>query len=273
MSGYLGRMWASMVKGAVPLRPVSGSIYADRGASRQTTFHERGFEQNDIERAGPASPASEPGVTTRRPATERRESHAPEFTSLEYEPLLPPRSARSFEISGAVRRPAVSDGPDILGERDRERNTPSHRLAPRNLAELRSQSTTESAPVNGRSAADPPHMQTGDARVEWEFNRGAQIREGHEAQPQAVDESVRRSEVLPPAPRQQFPQLVQQKNPVSAHRGEIGAKPAPEPDVEVHIGRIEVVAVQPPAPRAPAPRQSRTTSLDDYLSSRSGRNR
>jgi hypothetical protein len=45
-------------------------------------------------------------------------------------------------------------------------------------------------------------------------------------------------------------------------------------DIQIHIGRIEVIAAPPPAPRAPAAPASRSTKLDDYLNGRGrGRNR
>ena len=43
-------------------------------------------------------------------------------------------------------------------------------------------------------------------------------------------------------------------------------------DIQIHIGRIEVVAVPPPAPRAPKT-ADRSLSLDTYLSRRDGRTR
>jgi hypothetical protein len=44
------------------------------------------------------------------------------------------------------------------------------------------------------------------------------------------------------------------------------------PDVHIHIGRVELTALQPPAPR-PAPRreEKKPMSLEEYLRQRDGR--
>jgi hypothetical protein len=47
--------------------------------------------------------------------------------------------------------------------------------------------------------------------------------------------------------------------------------PAQQDDIQIHIGRIEVVAVSPPAPRPAAPSPRKGISLDEYLSRRNGR--
>lgn len=53
------------------------------------------------------------------------------------------------------------------------------------------------------------------------------------------------------------------------HAARAGRQPD---DIQIHIGRIEVIAVPPPAPRAPKP-PDRSLSLDAYLSRRDGRAR
>jgi hypothetical protein len=44
-------------------------------------------------------------------------------------------------------------------------------------------------------------------------------------------------------------------------------------DIQIHIGRIEVIAVPPPAPRPAAAPERRGQSLDEYLSRSNGRSR
>jgi hypothetical protein len=42
-------------------------------------------------------------------------------------------------------------------------------------------------------------------------------------------------------------------------------------EIQIHIGRIEVIAAAPAGPRAAVPPASGSTSLEDYLKHRSGR--
>jgi hypothetical protein len=56
-----------------------------------------------------------------------------------------------------------------------------------------------------------------------------------------------------------------------AQQREAARDSAPQ-DVQIHIGRIEVIAVPPPSQRAAAPK-SKSTSLDDYLNHANGRRR
>ena len=50
-------------------------------------------------------------------------------------------------------------------------------------------------------------------------------------------------------------------------------RPPQEPEIQVHIGRIEVIAAAPQPPKVPSPRPNRATSLADYLAGRNGRPR
>jgi hypothetical protein len=60
-----------------------------------------------------------------------------------------------------------------------------------------------------------------------------------------------------------------------ARRAQIPLRPyaeAPQSDdIQIHIGRIEVVAVQQPEPRQTPPPVRKGLTLDDYLSRRNGR--
>jgi hypothetical protein len=67
--------------------------------------------------------------------------------------------------------------------------------------------------------------------------------------------------------------VISTAGPADRPRQRHGAQAAQQPDdIQIHIGRIEVLAVPPPAPRA---RQApdRSLSLDAYLSRRDGRAR
>jgi hypothetical protein len=50
------------------------------------------------------------------------------------------------------------------------------------------------------------------------------------------------------------------------------ARPAPD-QIEIHIGRIEVMAVPPAAPAPPPKRERKTMNLDEYLKRSEGRRR
>jgi hypothetical protein len=85
-----------------------------------------------------------------------------------------------------------------------------------------------------------------------------EARRAASALPQRVEPLLRPArEARPPSAG---PQLPAARNRVSQ-----------EPEIQVHIGRIEVIAAAPQTPRAPAPRPNRATSLADYLAGRNGR--
>ncbi|AGA89621.1 hypothetical protein Thimo_0782 [Thioflavicoccus mobilis 8321] len=85
----------------------------------------------------------------------------------------------------------------------------------------------------------------------------------------------------PEAPQPLLPVQAGRRSPIAAERGasaaialEQGSADAATPEVHVHIGRIEVTAVQEPAPARRAPRRAAPTmSLDDYLARRRGGDR
>jgi hypothetical protein len=91
------------------------------------------------------------------------------------------------------------------------------------------------------------------------------------AQKDASAGNVGAADPEPRAQRDAFPRLAKgqnQERTQSPQRVESAMQ-----DIEIHIGRIEVIAVPPPAPRVAAASPRRTMSLDDYLKQRNGRAR
>lgn len=115
-----------------------------------------------------------------------------------------------------------------------------------------------------------------------------------EEKPAPADVSMLAAESLPlmPLPQISLSQIVERltqrssedsssiANVVPTARAARGVGPAPVrekaaqrmPDeIQIHIGRIEVIAAPPPAPRVPSVPERKAMSLDEYLSRRDGR--
>ena len=71
--------------------------------------------------------------------------------------------------------------------------------------------------------------------------------------------------------RERLPESTVMRPADSARKAAVARTIRKADDVQIHIGRIEVVAVPPPAPRAPGP--DRSPSLDAYLNRRHGGSR
>jgi hypothetical protein len=83
------------------------------------------------------------------------------------------------------------------------------------------------------------------------------------ASPTAPSESASYAPLLRPPPP---PTASDRRAPAPAREAPSQRAAAPRPaPVEIHIGRIDVVAAQPPRPVAAAAPQARSTSLADYL--------
>jgi hypothetical protein len=284
MTGYLGRMVAASAAREPRLRPFAGSIYGEgrqnwpaRQAARRDADPAADLEQNLVVEANVEAREANDG--TRAPlATQRRASDAqnPATPVDEFVPLYPQRrdnrfptgSPASSRISSSLEQDltvsqATPAGLPHTGRSPARRTAPdpqtdeaAPRLHPLDLTVTRAPSAARAAAI-APTAVRPTDRDGATSRL---------ARTGENASQEAGQTSALAPSRLPV-------HAVQQRNAASGTHEFSRSSAAEEQSVEIHIGRVEVLAVAPPAPRAPAASKSRTTSLADYLARRNGHTR
>ncbi len=264
MKAYLQRLAASASQPEPRLHPFVGSIFA--GESREENVEEvqrplAGHFTKEAARE-PAAPGQEvvsihaPGEIAANPPhihlpvaeevvdATRPDAHRPQrFSSL-----LPPPGA-----------PAESPVPR-RGENPPERpvQASSHAAKLRNQEQTLRKSFPEETRAGIQSIAAPPIVRP--FAVE-------------QARAESPEVGVPQAGALPAATPEPMRTIAIRS--VRPEREEHGAAKetvrAASEEIQIHIGRIEVIAAATPAPRATAPPASRSTSLEEYLKHRSGR--
>lgn len=288
MSGYLGRMLTAAGAHKPSLHPFAGSIYengAQSWAARPTARSDADaaadperhlvVEANDDGR--------EADVRLRTPLVSQRaarDAQNPAAPVSDYAPLYPQHRDERFA-------PVSPPSPRISNPAEQELTLPQATPAEPAGEDRRASSRPGDRAGRGR--------QTGDAssrllplaptvtRAPSATGRAAAI-ESTVTSPVGRDGTS--SSVAPRTadnpPRQigramttaDFPaHAAPQRRSEAATREFSRGAGAEDQSVEIHIGRVEVLAVAPPAPRTPAASQNRTTSLADYLARRNGRTR
>ena len=247
MSGYLGRLLQAAARSEQRLYPFAGSIYGERTAETEQSFgpglgvpHWAAFDRSESEQALPLPIAK----------TEEPELMMPFEQRATPQPRLDPSAFGSAGLNSpsALHPPAARPPDSIRTMRDRDEADPGASRIDAHLHLQRPRSETFAARAGDvtarRSAAvaiDQDHAPASDARL---------VR-------QAAPRATAALDIQQPMRGQNFASRLR----------------AEEPEVQVHIGRIEVLAVQPPAPAAPAPRRETATRLADYLAARNGSSR
>lgn len=251
MSGYLRRLVDSVLHSHETVHPRTGSLFAPHrseanspvelfGESEMLAAHPAGSESSAVAEAAEsvdtADTARQPTARSGHPRqSEARSdrSQSPLLPSVANEPVRASEEAVHEEVAQPARSEAQHDNVTRAIEQ------PQRFAAPRAQHVVLDSKRGTSA--DGYVPLIPPTRN-----------------EDASARPEASKLSAGASKMRPasvnlPAER--------------SHRAER------EPDdIQIHIGRIEVTAVQPPAPRAPkAP--DRSISLDAYLERRNGKMR
>jgi hypothetical protein len=283
MSGYLGRIVAAAGAHKPSLQPFAGSIYENGAQSRAARSTSSGdadaaadperhlvVEANDDGR--------ETDVASRTPLISQRaarDAQNPAAPVLGYAPLYPQRRGNRFAPMPLPSNPVEQEltlpqakPAELAGEDRRASEGPGsgHAAGGPQTGEGSSRllplvpTVTRAPSATGRVAAIESIV-TGPTGRDGASSSVA---------PRTADDPPRqigRALTTAELPAHAAPQ----RRSESAAREFLRGSGAPDQSVEIRIGRVEVLAVAPPAPRRPAASQNRTTSLADYLARRNGR--
>jgi hypothetical protein len=252
VNSYLGRMLRTAVGGESRLHPLAGSVYGDPEAGASHSAPPQGTEVIDDQREFHRDRASAPAHHSEDAAT----AVARPLGILEaYQPLQPLRRE-----PGAQRQYSEKPRATVF-----ERPLTAPDVGANALGAEATQVHAEAHLISGTRVSQPTS-----------FRPNGTLKD--EPSAELIDRRLT-SERKDPSPgiSAKMPVTTSSRAPVVGQQGVRHASPrntgAGEPDVQVHIGRIEVLAVQPPPPTMAAPRRERSTSLVDYLTSRNGRGR
>lgn len=267
MSGYLSRIVQSASRSS-GLRPLAGSVFGKPAEDPHPSRLSDGPFTVDSE--VPAWPAGT--STTQCNATGNPSSLATPADLQNYQPLQPRQASLTpFETLIA----ASNEPPQAAGLTPAQRSSQSVEIHPGRVraADLSKDRQTFAKQIASRAEMVPQQptsrsAQSGPLTREQENHRP----DPDERDLRAPSISSNQTQIFPPQariPAQPAQKQVATRLQQPAFRDR-QTEPAQEPSIEIHIGRIEVLAVQPPAPAVPAPRRDRSTSLADYLAGRNG---
>jgi hypothetical protein len=273
MSGYLQRIAASAIRQQPHVHPFVESIYAAGRRQEAPGF----VSQAEAPSPGMPTPgSSSPGLPSSHPSASIPPSEPSGQSSAPGVEVPSHRGPRTPRVAGtAPSQPPAMPQPSN-GELPVETNSSASQtfrpLLP--LPGTRQQEAEMAHPARSpvpASAPAAPHSGASPSRA-WAFQPILeQVVAGHVSSAPVPPDSPH-----PAAAKRDIPVLASRATPrlaaapIAPTRR---AAPTQAQDIQIHIGRIEVVAVPPPAPRMAPPPARKGLTLDEYLSRGNGRAR
>jgi hypothetical protein len=282
MSGYLSRIVRTAASSRERLHPLTGSIYGEPAKSARAFSTQLNDTPFSIDSEAPVSSTSE------RAAVGNPSLHPLEEFLHNYQPLQPHASQPNQEsrTNFEPRLAPMHDRPQTAELAPAPRELRLREITPAGTQEGETITARMVEPTGDQNATRQRRRQNSDIdalksilradhsdMVNAEsLNRRAEQSSSKDSTPffasdhaplvapQALIPAQSPQKQRTPESRTQQPSIREQRS-----------QSKQESSIEIHIGRIEVLAVQPPAPSAPAPRRDRTTSLADYLARQNGR--
>lgn len=276
MKGFLRRTLESARGAEQRLKPLTGSVYAGNRRRQEFQAGSWGEETDNIQLGVPPAPSAAP--QSRQHSQPGISQAAPTFSQETLLPITPvPREEATGDRTNISDRPRPSSAfvsPVDASAAPPVRESVTHSASSSSV----SHSGALPAPLPLLPPLRPDNLP---------LFSGSPRDEGFRAEvavPQVPQEISRTEKIRPDEkPRRAASSLPQKVEPLlrpamAAKPPSAGpqlsllrSRPPQEPEIQVHIGRIEVIAAAPQPPRVPSPRPNRATSLADYLAGRNGR--
>jgi hypothetical protein len=245
MTGYLRRLALSPREETASIRPLRGSVFAPRAP-----FTNEGF---DIEQEEMAASVAE---QRRFDADAPQPAQPAPFQPYNPSRLAPPPKAaieaRAPSMETLSTDPAEKPAERLAREKDRASAGAVRAPTQKQQVELRGR------PRAGDGEAGLTHRLVSAIRSSPEVGGAPPSEAAHRVAPDAHARLLETGFVAPTTRRERAAFVAPRRE-------------APPDEVHIHIGRIEVTAIQPPRP-APRPQQN-ATFLEDYVKRRDGRAR
>jgi hypothetical protein len=300
MSGFLQRLTSSAIRRQTSLHPLVGPVYAAarRDETPASQFPEetqtvvfRPSENTSARAQSPVSTASQTasfqpftpdsaqlqnarGVRSDTTHENAAANSAANHSSRRADSSGIENSVLSFMDSGAFH-PLLARSSDS----HRESRSGSESLSEETVADFASGKNAADEPSRGFNSASDSMAKTPAGSQPWQYepllpagtpmpSHSAEAAQG----PRPSEQARFTPDLQAASQRAAANDALTRRNAADAMAARMRAPIQPE-DIQIHIGRIEVIAVPPPAPRPAPTSQRRGQSLDEYLSRSNGRSR
>ncbi len=285
MKGFLRRSLDNARGAEQRLKPLTGSLYA--GNYRRPEFAAGSWvkETDNFEPGSPSASGAEPAFRQHsQPGISQAASTSPPETLLPATPD-PREAATGGHASNRERQqPSSAFDSPIASHAAPPHRESAIRPAPRRVASEAPLPLLPPLPLSAPlgpanlplfSSPQPNQGSRAEARaaqVSQQISQAETNRRERRSAPSILPQKAEQQKVEPRPVESLLRPAVAAMRPRAEPRLSLPiSRPPQEPEIQVHIGRIEVIAAVPQPPRVPSPRPNRATSLADYLAGRNGR--
>jgi hypothetical protein len=244
MKGFLHRVASGVVQPRVTLHPLAQSIFSASAGSALTPLDASQDTTSFVR------PTIQPSPAHRDAEASTTQSLAPRVVDSreQFQPVVQPRQQSPSTLEASFERRAEIEALSAIHDES-----------------LQAKFRKSQDAASGDGELDDPSSTAGFIPIMLGKHAGMALGEQEQTLSSITPNNVYANAAKVELARRSVRQQSSQPAPT------VHSSPSQSDDIQIHIGRIEVVAVPQQAPRPAAPATRKGISLDEYLSRRNGR--